>query len=228
MISDDIDVHVDESARFDAALKVGDVTTEVEVTAAAPLLQSDRADVAQTSLPRRSTIYRTSAATCNPWTLLEPGSAKFGWQHASDENPQGSVQMVVNGQLFSQWATSWMAPPTRTRFSESSLSTRHSIHCPKSSRRSRTSMPNSIWWAAALPPTPPSPAPTQFMARLRIYSDQHARLHDVREQSVSSHAVRSLPAEPVWRLNRRPHDQKQVLLLRRRPVEPAVPGRHRS
>src|SRR5208283_5020618 len=33
--------------------------------------------------------------------LLEPGSSKLGWQHASDENPQGSVQMMVDGQLFS-------------------------------------------------------------------------------------------------------------------------------
>jgi hypothetical protein len=32
--------------------------------------------------------------------LLNPGTAKIGWQHASDENPQNSVQMVVNGQLF--------------------------------------------------------------------------------------------------------------------------------
>ncbi len=33
--------------------------------------------------------------------LLNPGTVKLGWQHASDENPQGSVQMEVNGQLFS-------------------------------------------------------------------------------------------------------------------------------
>ncbi len=46
--SDNIQVHVDEAARFDAALKVGEVTTEVEVLAVAPLLQSDRADIAQT------------------------------------------------------------------------------------------------------------------------------------------------------------------------------------
>src|SRR5450631_3999306 len=43
VISSAIEVRVDDAARFDASLRVGDVATEVEVTAAAPLLQSDRA-----------------------------------------------------------------------------------------------------------------------------------------------------------------------------------------
>src|ERR1017187_4476333 len=46
--SGNLQVHVDEAARYDATMRVGEVTTEVEVTASAPLLQSDRADVAQT------------------------------------------------------------------------------------------------------------------------------------------------------------------------------------
>jgi hypothetical protein len=33
--------------------------------------------------------------------LLNPGTVRLGWGHAQDENPQGSVQMEVNGQLFS-------------------------------------------------------------------------------------------------------------------------------
>src|SRR5579872_3862024 len=41
--SNNIDVRVNEAARYDAALTVGSVSTEVEVTASAPLLQSDRA-----------------------------------------------------------------------------------------------------------------------------------------------------------------------------------------
>jgi hypothetical protein len=32
--------------------------------------------------------------------LLQPGTARLGWQHASDENPQGSVQLIADGQLF--------------------------------------------------------------------------------------------------------------------------------
>ncbi len=32
--------------------------------------------------------------------LLTPGTQQLGWQHASSENPQGSVQIIVNGQPF--------------------------------------------------------------------------------------------------------------------------------
>src|SRR5450759_311714 len=46
--SDAIDVRVNAAARYDASLKVGDVSTQVEVAATAPMLQTDRADVSQT------------------------------------------------------------------------------------------------------------------------------------------------------------------------------------
>ena len=98
--SDPIEVHVDQSARFDAALKVGDVATEVEVTATAPLLQADRSDVAQTFNSKEINDLPNIGRNLQSMELLNPGTAKIGWQHASDENPQGSVQMVVNGQLF--------------------------------------------------------------------------------------------------------------------------------
>jgi hypothetical protein len=99
--SDRIAVRVDEVARYDASLRVGDVSTTVEVSAAAPLLQSDRADVAQTFTSQEINDLPNIGRNMQAYELLEPGSAKLGWQHAADENPQGSVQMVVDGQLFS-------------------------------------------------------------------------------------------------------------------------------
>ena len=101
VVSSSIPVRVDEAARFDAALQVGDVTTQVEVTAAAPLLQSDRADVAQTFTSKEIQELPSIGRNLQAFELLNPGTARLGWAHASDENPQGSVQMVVNGQLFS-------------------------------------------------------------------------------------------------------------------------------
>src|SRR5450432_3522390 len=98
--SGNMEVHVDESARYDASMRVGDVSTEVEVTAAAPLLQTDRADVAQTFSSKEINDLPNIGRNLQSMELLQPGSAKLGWQHASDENPQNSVQMVVNGQLF--------------------------------------------------------------------------------------------------------------------------------
>jgi hypothetical protein len=101
VVSSALQVRVDDAARFDATLAVGDVTTEVEVTAAAPLLQSDRADVAQTFSAKEINDLPNIGRNLQSMELLNPGTAKMGWQHASDENPQNSVQMVVNGQIFS-------------------------------------------------------------------------------------------------------------------------------
>jgi len=98
--SNDIEVRVNEAARYDAALTVGEVTTEVEVTASAPLLQSDRADIAQTFTSKQINELPNIGRNLQSMELLNPGTAKIGWQHASDENPQNSVQMIVNGQLF--------------------------------------------------------------------------------------------------------------------------------
>jgi hypothetical protein len=102
VVSNEIPVQVDASARYDAALKVGEVTTEVEVLAVAPLLQSDRADISQTFTSKEIGELPNIGRNTQSMELLQPGTARMGWQHASDENPQNSVQMVVDGQLFSQ------------------------------------------------------------------------------------------------------------------------------
>ena len=98
--SNPITVQVDQSARFDASMQVGNVTQEVEVTAAAPLLQADRADVAQTFDAHQIEELPSVGRNLQAFELLNPGTAPLGWAHASDENPQGSVQMEVNGQVF--------------------------------------------------------------------------------------------------------------------------------
>ena len=35
------------------------------------------------------------------FVLLTPGAARLGWNHATSENPQMSIQTMVNGQHFS-------------------------------------------------------------------------------------------------------------------------------
>jgi hypothetical protein len=102
VISNEILVQVDAAARYDAALKVGEVSTEVEVLAVAPMLQSDRADISQTFTAKEIEDLPNISRNVQAMELLQPGTVKLGWQHASDENPQNSVQMAVDGQLFSQ------------------------------------------------------------------------------------------------------------------------------
>jgi hypothetical protein len=99
-VSSDIAVVVDQAARFDTALTVGDVTQQVEVTAAAPLLQTDRADVAQTFTGQQLNQLPNIGRNVQSFELLNPGVVRLPWSHASSENPQGSVQTMVNGRYF--------------------------------------------------------------------------------------------------------------------------------
>lgn len=97
----DVEVNVDAASRADIRLVVGEVSTQVEVTADAPLLKSDRADVATTFSSKQLTELPSFGRNFQSYLLLTPGAQRLGWQHASSENPQGSVQVQVNGQHFS-------------------------------------------------------------------------------------------------------------------------------
>ncbi len=101
-VSKDVQVSVDQGSRLDVAMQVGDVTQAVEVTAVAPLLQSDRADVATTFTSKQLVDLPSFDRNAQAFLLLTPGAVKLnGWDHAASENPQGSKQILVNGQHFS-------------------------------------------------------------------------------------------------------------------------------
>ena len=106
-------VSADAAARVDGQFQVGGSTETVEVTAEAPQLKTDRADVA--------TIFNEKAVEDLPLfnrnftalVLASPGSQQLGWSHASSENPQGSLQTKVNGQTFA--GTGFMLDGTDNR-----------------------------------------------------------------------------------------------------------------
>ncbi len=91
--SNEFTVQVDQATQFNASMQVGNVNQTVEVTAAAPLLQTDRADVAQTFTSEQISQLPSIGRNLQAFELLNPGTVKTGWEHAADENPQGSVQM---------------------------------------------------------------------------------------------------------------------------------------
>lgn len=100
-VAKEIGVSVDRASRTDITMELGSVSEQVEVTAAAPLLQSDRSDVATTFTSKQLVELPSFNRNFQAYELLTPGTNKLGWQHASSENPQGSVQIIVNGQHFS-------------------------------------------------------------------------------------------------------------------------------
>src|SRR5579872_483081 len=97
-----IQVSADTGARVDGQFQVGSASEQVEVTAEAPQLKTDRADVSiefsQRAVENAPILNRNFTS----FELLSPGTQKLvGWSHAATENPQGGQQIFVNGQHFS-------------------------------------------------------------------------------------------------------------------------------
>lgn len=96
-----VSVGVDTVVRVDVQLQVGAVTQTVEVTSEIPQLKTEKSDVSTTfgaqtveALP----IYNRNFTT---FQLLSPGNQRLnGWNHAASENPQGSQQILTQGQHF--------------------------------------------------------------------------------------------------------------------------------
>jgi len=100
--SKDILVQVDNAARVDTTLQAGNVTETIEVTAAAPTLQADRADVQTTFSSKQLVDLPSLGRNAQAYELLTPGTSRVAtFAHATSEDPQGSAQIIVNGQHFS-------------------------------------------------------------------------------------------------------------------------------
>jgi hypothetical protein len=93
-------VSVDQEARADLRLEVGEVSQVVEVSAEAPLLKTERADVAVTFNEKTVTNLPLINRRFTQFELLTPGVQATTSQTASSEDPQGSYRKVVNGQSF--------------------------------------------------------------------------------------------------------------------------------
>src|SRR5262249_47089743 len=94
-------VNVDTASQADIALQAGAVSEEAPITAEAPQLKTDRADVATTFETRQVTDLPILDRNFTKFILLTPGTQQLQWQHAASENPQGSTQTMVNGQPYS-------------------------------------------------------------------------------------------------------------------------------
>jgi hypothetical protein len=98
----DVVVQADAGSRVDLQFQVGGATETVEVTAEAPQLKTDRADVAVTFNDRAVEQVPILNRNFTQLQLMAPGSQKIvGWSHAATENPQQGYQIFSQGQHFS-------------------------------------------------------------------------------------------------------------------------------
>lgn len=96
-----VNVSADTSPKVDAKLTVGDAGQTVSVQAdELPALKTDRADVSTIFNARNTEDLPLPNRNFTGLQLLLPGTQLLGWSHASSENPQGSQQIIVNGQHF--------------------------------------------------------------------------------------------------------------------------------
>jgi len=97
----DVIVNADASSDVNGQFQVGSTTEQVEVTAEAAQLKTDRSDVAVEFNEKYVEDLPILNRNFTSFELLSPGTQKLGWGHAATENPQGSQQIFVQGQHFS-------------------------------------------------------------------------------------------------------------------------------
>jgi hypothetical protein len=96
-----IQVYADTSVKVQSVLTVGASDQTVEVSAdSVPLLKTDRADVSTEFASREILDLPVAGRNFTGLQLLLPGAQEMGWSHAASENPQGSKQIMVDGQAF--------------------------------------------------------------------------------------------------------------------------------
>jgi hypothetical protein len=93
-------VYADTAPEIDVQLAVGAVSNTVEVTAGAPLLETDRAEVSTILDSRAVENLPNFNRNFTAFELLTPGTSYIGWgPNEAGDNPQRSEAIEVDGQL---------------------------------------------------------------------------------------------------------------------------------
>jgi outer membrane receptor protein involved in Fe transport len=96
-----VQIFADTSTKIAAILPPGRSEVTVEVRAdAIPQLKTDRADVSTNFGSKEIEDLPIPGRNFTGLQLLLPGAQQLGWSHAASENPQGSLQIMVDGQAF--------------------------------------------------------------------------------------------------------------------------------
>jgi hypothetical protein len=96
----EVSVSVDQEVSLTVNLQTGAVTEEVTITSEAPLLKTERADVAVTFSEKTVNNLPILNRRFTALEVFTPGITAFPGQTAASEDPQGSFRKVVNGQSF--------------------------------------------------------------------------------------------------------------------------------
>jgi hypothetical protein len=94
-----VDVAVNSTGRVDLTLQPGQITETIEVTGAAPMLQTERADTGRSMETRVvQDVPMGVSHNFQSLSILVPGSSRLESQHSAFFNPQTSYATRFNGQ----------------------------------------------------------------------------------------------------------------------------------
>lgn len=99
-IQDGVALQVDSVSTVNVTLSPGAVQETVTVTSEAPLLKTERTDVATTLSEEQVQDLPSYGRNFSELLLQAPGTIQFNWNDTSTENPQGGIAVNVNGQMF--------------------------------------------------------------------------------------------------------------------------------
>ncbi|MEO8737938.1 MAG: TonB-dependent receptor, partial [Edaphobacter sp.] len=99
-VSTPVTVNVDQVSRFDTTLSLGSASETIQVTSAAPLLQTDRVDIATTLTSEQILTLPEYQRNFLALEFLTPGVLTNSSSTSTAENPQGSFRARVNGQMW--------------------------------------------------------------------------------------------------------------------------------
>jgi hypothetical protein len=99
-VQEGVELAIDTVSTVDFHLKPGKVQETVQVTGEAPLLKTERTDVATTLSEKQVSDLPTFGRNFTELLLQTPGAVQFNWNDTSTENPQGGIAVNVNGQMF--------------------------------------------------------------------------------------------------------------------------------
>ncbi|MBV9404412.1 MAG: carboxypeptidase regulatory-like domain-containing protein, partial [Acidobacteriaceae bacterium] len=98
-IRENIGVAINTSARVDLQLQPGNISQSIEVTAAPPALQTDRADTTVSlSMVQTASLPLSDNRNFQSLLNLVPGTTPATFQHSQFFNAESSLQTEVNGQ----------------------------------------------------------------------------------------------------------------------------------
>ena len=97
-----LDIHADAAQKVDVALGVQGSTQTVNVSAEAPALETDRADVSSILTERTLSNIPNFTRNFTGYLLLTPGVQHSSFNIAGPENPQGGLALNTNGSNYGE------------------------------------------------------------------------------------------------------------------------------